>query len=154
VLSDDAIERYARQIVLPEIGVSGQGRLLASTVLVVGHPRGVRQATLYLRAAGARVTLSASVPEPDVVVVADASTLDASLHEKLVTGAGPLCWYRCEGAAFTTGIHPASALPAPRITARETPDALHDAAACDVAALACALIVGMSPDPAPVPIAV
>ncbi len=34
--SDQQIERYARHLVLPEIGEEGQARLLASRVLVIG----------------------------------------------------------------------------------------------------------------------
>jgi molybdopterin/thiamine biosynthesis adenylyltransferase len=55
LLDDAAIERYARQIVVPGIGAAGQEKLLESTVLLVGHPRGCATAALYLRAAGVNV---------------------------------------------------------------------------------------------------
>ncbi|RMD63679.1 MAG: adenylyltransferase, partial [Alphaproteobacteria bacterium] len=35
-LSDTQIERYARHLVLPEIGEEGQARLLDARVLVIG----------------------------------------------------------------------------------------------------------------------
>lgn len=45
-------ERYARQIVLPEVGLAGQERLLASRVLVVGAGGLGSPVLLYLAAAG------------------------------------------------------------------------------------------------------
>ncbi len=50
--SDEQIERYARHIVLPEVGGIGQARLLASSVLVVGAGGLGSPLLLYLAAAG------------------------------------------------------------------------------------------------------
>jgi len=51
-LTDDQLHRYARHVVLPEVGEEGQLRLLASKVLVVGAG-GLGSAVLtYLAAAG------------------------------------------------------------------------------------------------------
>lgn len=50
--SEDQIRRYARHILLPEIGGVGQARLLASRVLVVGAGGLGSPALLYLAAAG------------------------------------------------------------------------------------------------------
>ena len=36
MLSDENLERYARQVIMPEVGEDGQERLLAARVLVVG----------------------------------------------------------------------------------------------------------------------
>lgn len=57
MLRDDQIERYARQIVLPEIGGRGQERLLSATVAVVDEGddpsrEAAATAVLYLAAAG------------------------------------------------------------------------------------------------------
>ncbi|MFD2261842.1 HesA/MoeB/ThiF family protein [Lacibacterium aquatile] len=51
-LSDEAIARYARHLVLPEIGGPGQQRLLSSKVLLIGAGGIGSPAALYLAAAG------------------------------------------------------------------------------------------------------
>ena len=50
--SEDQIRRYARHIILPEVGGEGQARLLASRVLVVGAGGLGSPLILYLAAAG------------------------------------------------------------------------------------------------------
>lgn len=51
-LSDEEVERYARHIVLPEVGGPGQNRLKASSVLVIGAGGLGAPLLLYLAAAG------------------------------------------------------------------------------------------------------
>ena len=51
-LSEAEVERYARQIVLPEVGGRGQSRLKAASVLVVGAGGLGAPLLLYLAAAG------------------------------------------------------------------------------------------------------
>lgn len=51
-LTDDQLDRYARHIVLKEIGGAGQRQLLAATVAVVGAGGIGAPAILYLAAAG------------------------------------------------------------------------------------------------------
>lgn len=51
-LNDDALRRYARHIVLPEIGGIGQARLLEGSVLIVGMGGLGAPLALYLAAAG------------------------------------------------------------------------------------------------------
>ncbi len=51
-MNPDQLERYARHLMLPEIGAAGQERLLASSVLVVGAGGLGSPAAFYLAAAG------------------------------------------------------------------------------------------------------
>jgi molybdopterin/thiamine biosynthesis adenylyltransferase len=51
-LSDEEVERYARHIVLPEVGGPGQNRLKQSSVLVIGAGGLGAPLLLYLAAAG------------------------------------------------------------------------------------------------------
>lgn len=144
MLTDDEIARYARQIVIPGIGASGQEKLLASTVLVVGCARGIAQASLYLAASGVRVV--ADVDEAfDAAIVAEVSSLEAGARTRLLESTRPLFWYVADEDGFRSGMHPAAPLPAAaRDCSEEWSDApWNDAAACDVAALACAHLVGL-----------
>lgn len=52
MLSDLQIERYSRQIILPQVGGQGQKQLLHAQVLVSGNGPLQAQALLYLSAAG------------------------------------------------------------------------------------------------------
>ncbi|HLB73709.1 MAG TPA: molybdopterin-synthase adenylyltransferase MoeB [Sedimentisphaerales bacterium] len=51
-LTEQQIERYSRQIILQEVGGSGQEKLLASKVLIIGAGGLGSPAALYLAAAG------------------------------------------------------------------------------------------------------
>ena len=51
-LSKEQVARYSRQLILPEIGVKGQARLLASSALLIGAGGLSSPAALYLAAAG------------------------------------------------------------------------------------------------------
>lgn len=58
LLDGDAAERYARHLVLPEVGLAGQSRLAASRVALIGAGGLGSPAALYLAAAGVgRLTL-------------------------------------------------------------------------------------------------
>jgi hypothetical protein len=141
LLDDAAIERYARQIVVPGIGAAGQEKLLNATVLLVGHPRGCATAALYLRAAG--VNLVTGSVKPSAIVLAGASTVDDDTIARLTSNGSPVCWYDATRDGFASGVHPPSPLPRSTGAQDAIPDAIHDAGACAAASLACAVILGI-----------
>jgi len=51
-LSDSQIERYSRQIIVPEVGGRGQERLLASRLLIAGAPSDLEPVLAYMAGAG------------------------------------------------------------------------------------------------------
>ena len=63
-LTEEEIRRYARHIVLPEVGGRGQRKLLASRVLIVGAGGLGSPAALYLAAAGVGTI---GIVDPDAV---------------------------------------------------------------------------------------
>lgn len=149
MLDDESIARYARQIVVPGIGATGQARLLTSTVLLVGNARGCETAGLFLRASGVS-TLRHDPPfalaEFDVVILADAGAMDEATRAMLLSTTKPICWYNCEDFGFTAGIHPGTPIPdpispQPPRAEDEVTAAFHDAAATDAAAMACAILL-------------
>lgn len=52
MLTDEQVERFSRQIILPEVGARGQQRLLMASVLIVGEGDAASQCALALERAG------------------------------------------------------------------------------------------------------
>lgn len=77
-LSKDQIARYSRQLLLPELGVRGQERLLASSVLLVGAGGLGSPAALYLAAAGVG---RLGIIDPEVVA-------PSNLHRQVLHDSG------------------------------------------------------------------
>lgn len=80
-LTPAQVERYSRQLLLPEVGGAGQARLLAARVLVVGAGGLGSPALLYLAAAGV-----------GTLVIADGDAVDRTnlgrqiLHDEAAIG--------------------------------------------------------------------
>jgi hypothetical protein len=69
MLSDAQIDRYSRQILLPEVGGRGQERLLAARVRVDGNGAAAELAALLVGRGGATVVAADDAPwRPDVIV--------------------------------------------------------------------------------------
>ncbi|XP_061381853.1 adenylyltransferase and sulfurtransferase MOCS3 [Danaus plexippus] len=84
-----AIERYSRQILLPDIGVSGQERLMSSRVLIVGAGGLGCPASIYLAGAG--------IGEIGIV---DYDTVDiTNIHRQILHTEGDRCRNKAVSAA-------------------------------------------------------
>lgn len=87
--SDSEIERYARHLVLPEIGEAGQAKLLESRVLVIGAGGLGSPLLLYLAAAGV-----------GTLGILDDDTVDLSnLQRQVIHGEAELGAAKVESAA-------------------------------------------------------
>lgn len=83
-LSDAQVDRYSRQIVLPEIGGRGQERLLAATVCLRGGGPLLDTAARYLAGAGIGAL---RLDDPRLVAVLRALNDDVDVHAGGVDGA-------------------------------------------------------------------
>jgi sulfur-carrier protein adenylyltransferase/sulfurtransferase len=88
MLSSGELQRYARQIRVPGIGVAGQARLRAARVLIVGAGGLGSPVAMYLAAAGV-----------GTIGLVDFDVVDASnLHRQLVHGTGDIGRLKVESA--------------------------------------------------------
>jgi len=87
--SDDQIQRYARHIVLPEVGGIGQEKLLNARVLVIGAGGLGAPLLMYLAAAGVGTL---GVVDDDVVDL-------SNLQRQVIHGTGNIGMAKVESAA-------------------------------------------------------
>ena len=143
-LTDEQIDRFARQIIVPGIGAVGQERLCSTRVRVLGDPTGCRYAQAYAQAVGMQVTEA----DDDYRVFAGTSATPWPLP----TGARPApitAWYRLTPDGWHAGLwRPTDPIPQGRDTddALAESEALHAAAAADAINSLVGLVLGWSDD--------
>jgi len=89
--SDDQIRRYARHIILPEVGGAGQARLLGAKVLVIGAGGIGSPLILYLAAAGVGC----------IGIVDDDSVDLTNLQRQVIHDTGSIGLHKVDSAATT-----------------------------------------------------
>ncbi|MFQ5477031.1 MAG: hypothetical protein ACE5E4_00255 [Candidatus Binatia bacterium] len=152
-LSDAQIERYARQIVLPDVGIEGQQRLLSATVLLVGDELGCRLAGLYLRAAGVRTAATVSSSGIDCALLANNVAVEGAAVRRIRDGKLPVAWYALREGTLESGVaEPGDRdwpLPPPLRRGNRTSSqprgmhfALQQAGACEAAGLCLVRLLG------------
>ena len=130
MLDDAAIERFSRQILLPEVGGRGQERLCETVVTVRGAGDVAAFAATLLQGAGARVVVETGTPgrlEASVggaVVDADVLGVIGEARATVATLVGRPC-VRCASSAVpptgeNTTFHPADAQTLGALVAAET----------------------------------
>ncbi|WP_370324880.1 molybdopterin-synthase adenylyltransferase MoeB [Euzebya sp.] len=90
-LTNDEIRRYSRHLIMPDIGMAGQGRLKAAKVLLVGTGGLGSPAAMYLAAAGV-----------GTIGLVDYDTVDESnLHRQVIHGTKDIGKRKTESAKET-----------------------------------------------------
>ncbi|MFA9459372.1 HesA/MoeB/ThiF family protein [Thiohalorhabdus sp. Cl-TMA] len=111
-LTDEQLDRYGRQILLPRMGVEGQQRLLEARLLLIGAGGLGAPAGLYLAGAG--------VGE---LTIADADEVAASnLHRQVLHAESRVGWNKAESAA--AALYELN----PEVRVHPRPERLHGAA--------------------------
>ena len=96
-LSKEQVARYSRQLVLPEVGVAGQERLLRGSALIIGAGGLGSPAALYLAAAGVGTI---GLVDPETVVL-------SNLHRQILHATESLGWPKAlSGKARLAALNP------------------------------------------------
>jgi hypothetical protein len=144
------IERYARQIIIPNVGIDGQERLCESVSLVVGDDVIATTAARYLSAAGSLIVSPKNiVQKPDVILCSRFAPQTCDLRDAFAESMKvPVVWWQLGTVSVRTGIiasvekltmvaKPSTSPPSP-----PPPAWLAAAAGADAAALACGVLLG------------
>ena len=128
-LTDEQIDRYSRQIILPEVGGVGQSKLLAASVGLAGAGPLVEWAALYLAAAGvgrlclspagAKADLLALNPDCRVDAGDEQDRLDAVLADALDAAAlarAALAWAAGVPVVLASALGPSGAIAVARVS--------------------------------------
>lgn len=78
-LQMSSLERYSRHIILKEVGVKGQKKLLNAKVLIIGAGGLGSPAALYLAAAGVGTIGIADADEVDLSIFSDRSSIQLQM---------------------------------------------------------------------------
>jgi hypothetical protein len=144
-LSDTDLERYARHVIVPGVGSSGQARLLAARVEIAGQPRAVDTCRRYLERSGVCVvTPEAGGHRPDCLIAVGVDSIADAVLERWGSLERPLLWSALRPAKILRGYLDSYAghRPTPRAdTTPEPPAALSAIAAADAAGLTLALLL-------------
>ncbi len=117
-LTDDQLLRYSRQIMLPDVDIAGQEKLLEATVLIVGLGGLGSPVALYLASAGVGRLILCDHDEVDL----------SNLQRQVVHNTSGVGRHKVDSAAETlAGINPDVVLE--RISTKLHGDALTDAVA-------------------------
>jgi hypothetical protein len=116
-LSDALVERYSRQILLPEVGGRGQERLCAARAVVVGGGPAAAYAASLLAAAGAVVAIADGAPGTLAIALDGRTAVVARVHPNgavVVTPAGRPCAHCLPDATWGAPVGAAPASDAAR----------------------------------------
>ena len=126
MLDDAAIERFSRQILLPEVGGRGQERLCATVATVRGAGDVAAFAATLLEAAGVRVVVEAGTPGRIEASIESAGVIGVTGegHATVATLVGRPC-VRCGSSAVPPApedatVHPADGQTLGALVAAET----------------------------------
>ena len=140
LLSENDIERFARQIVVPDLGASGQEHVCASTLRILGDPIGVRHAETFARAVGFR----ADANSRDVASCVLVAGIRGFWPDAAVASTSAIFWYEIAHAGLrfggaTTG---ASLPRRPRRPTGACDPLLHSLGAAELVATAVGFVLG------------
>jgi hypothetical protein len=151
LLDDRQAERFARQIILPEVGARGQARLCSSRVAIVGTGPGADAARAYLEAAGVAVPTAPYVGRVDGLVITDVLRARERGALPPCAAESPVSWYSLAGTTLHAGTTTASLARTVCTNAPSSSEgraaslALHRLGGCDAAAAMLAALLGWSP---------